>query len=336
MFNKGYEKVKEFIRENYKFLLTYIVLAIVLLWPLPYYIYTGGGTMAIDDHIKVEGETESKGSFHFAYVSELNATLPTLLLSYIIPDWDLVPVQNVQMSEDETKEDIMLRDQMYLQDANQNAVKVAYQKAGKTYIETESKNYIVYIMDEAETDLKVGDAIIACEGKEIKEIQDLKDIVQTKNVGDTVEVQIERDNEKTTASFKVKEVEGQKLAGLSFLTKIGYETEPKLTLSFSDNESGPSGGLLLAITIYDKLVDEDLTKGRKIVGTGTIDKDGNVGEIGGVEYKLKGAVEAKADIFIVPLGENYNDCMKLKEENNYDIKIIGVSTFDDAIDALTK
>ena len=53
MFNKGYEKVKEFIRENYKFLLTYIVLAIVLLWPLPYYIYTGGGTMAIDDHIKI-------------------------------------------------------------------------------------------------------------------------------------------------------------------------------------------------------------------------------------------------------------------------------------------
>ena len=37
----------------------------------------------------------------------------------------------------------------------------------------------------------------------------------------------------------------------------------------------------------NSLVEEDITHGLKIVGTGTIDYDGNVGSIGGVEYNIK-------------------------------------------------
>ena len=93
---------------------------------------------------------------------------------------------------------------------------------------------------------------------------------------------------------------------------------------------------MLSLALYDKLVDEDITKGYKIAGTGTIDKNGNVGEIGGVKYKLKGAVNAKSDIFMVPNGENYEECIKLKAKYNYDIEIIGVSTFKEAITELEK
>ena len=89
----------------------------------------------------------------------------------------------------------------------------------------------------------------------------------------------------------------------------------------------------MSLSIYNKLVDEDITKGRKIVGTGTIDTDGNVGEIGGVKYKLLGAVKSKADIFLVPY-ENYDEAIRYKNENNYDIKIIKVATFDEALNTL--
>ena len=58
-----------------------------------------------------------------------------------------------------------------------------------------------------------------------------------------------------------------------------------------------------ALLIYDYLTEEDITKGRTIVGTGTIDENGNVGSIGGVKYKLKGAVKNKAEIFLVPNGK---------------------------------
>ncbi len=93
---------------------------------------------------------------------------------------------------------------------------------------------------------------------------------------------------------------------------------------------------MLALSIYDKLTDYDLTKGLKIVGTGTIDFDGNVGEIDGVEYKLKGAVKAKADIFIAPSGKNYEDALKLKKEKNYKIKIIEAKTFNQVLEELKK
>ena len=83
--------------------------------------------------------------------------------------------------------------------------------------------------------------------------------------------------------------------------------------------------------IYDNLVERDISNGLKIAGTGSIDAEGNVVEIDGVKYKLKGAVKAKADIFFVPKGENYDEAIKIQNENKYDIEIVGVSTFDEAL-----
>ena len=70
------------------------------------------------------------------------------------------------------------------------------------------------------------------------------------------------------------------------------------------------------------------------MGHATLDSTGNVGAIGGVKYKLQGAVKNKADIFIAANEENYDECMRLKKEKNYDIKIIGVDTLEDAVNKL--
>ena len=92
----------------------------------------------------------------------------------------------------------------------------------------------------------------------------------------------------------------------------------------------------MALTTYSYLSGEDLSKGKIVVGTGTIDIDGNVGSIGGVKYKLIGAVKNKADIFLVPNGENYEEAIKVKEEKNYKIKIVGISNIEEAINELRK
>ena len=90
---------------------------------------------------------------------------------------------------------------------------------------------------------------------------------------------------------------------------------------------------MMALSIYDILTKEDLTKGLKIVGTGTIDELGNVGVIGGVEHKIKAAVKENADIFFVPTG-NYEEAKSTVLENNLDIKLIEVKHIDDAINCL--
>lgn len=334
MFNKLYEKTKRFIIENYKILIVYLVLFAIILWPVPYYIYTGGGTLPVNSKITIDQETESAGSFNLAYVSEIKATVSTYLLSFLFPSWERVKVSDVTISDTETTEDVMIRDQIFLNDANQSAIKVAYEKAGKNFTIEKEVNRVIYLDPQAQTTLKIGDALLAVEGVTVTDTTELREFVKTKKKGDLLTLEIERDGEKMQGTATVQEINGELLLGISFLKEYIYKTDPNLTLHFSSNESGPSGGLIMALSIYDKLIPEDLTHGLKIVGTGTIDSDGKVGEIGGVRYKLKGAVSQNADIFLVPNGANYEECMELKEKNNYDIKIIGVSTFDEAVQAL--
>ena len=90
----------------------------------------------------------------------------------------------------------------------------------------------------------------------------------------------------------------------------------------------------MTLAIYDALMEEDFTKGKTIVGTGTIDEYGNVGSIAGVKYKIIGASEEGADIFFVPIGENYEEAIKVKKEKKLKINIVPVSTFDDALEYL--
>ena len=123
-------------------------------------------------------------------------------------------------------------------------------------------------------------------------------------------------------------------SSLAFSNK--YKTNPNIKFNIDKNESGSSGGLITALTIYNNLVKEDITNGLTIVGTGTIDINGKVGSIGGVNYKLKSAEASGADIFFVPNGENYKEAIKLKKEKEYKIEIVGVDTFDDALEYLEK
>ena len=90
---------------------------------------------------------------------------------------------------------------------------------------------------------------------------------------------------------------------------------------------------MLSLAIYNAITEEDITKGKTIVGTGTIDILGNVGKIDGVKYKILGAEKNKTDLFICPK-DNYDEAMKVKKEHNLNINIISVETFDEAINYL--
>ena len=83
------------------------------------------------------------------------------------------------------------------------------------------------------------------------------------------------------------------------------------------------------------LVKEDITKGRKIVVTGAIARDGEIKNIGGVEYKLDGAINDKADVFIVPSGENYDTVKKICEKKKCP-KLIKAINFKQVVEELKK
>ena len=95
------------------------------------------------------------------------------------------------------------------------------------------------------------------------------------------------------------------------------------------NTGGPSGGLIFALGIIEKLNSAQLVKGRVIAGTGTINKKGDVGPIGGIEDKLIGAKRAGATLFIAPI----DNCVDISHIPS-GLQIVAVSTLAQAVTLL--
>lgn len=336
MFKKVYEKIKNYISENLEELIFILGFYVFLTYPLPYYILTGGGTIDVSNRVEISDSYEQKGSFNLAYVNELKGTLPTYLLSFIISDWTLYSQEDYAIDETEDAIDVTKRDQLLLKESLQNSTKVAYEAAGKNFKINNTAYYIYYVEDFVKdyADIRVGDEILSYDDNKLTDIDAYRTYVNSKKVDDEINVTIKRDNKTLKTKLKVYEEDGSKYTGIMVSRIYDYETDPEITFKFRQNESGSSGGLTLALAIYNKLTKEDITKGLKIVGTGTIESDGSVGEIGGVEYKLQGAVKAKADIFIVPQGDNYETAKKIKEEKNYKITLIEATTFEETLEKL--
>lgn len=334
MLNNFYEKTKKFIKENYKSLIFYIVLYIIFLWPLNYYIIVGGGISKVGSRIEVENGYKEKGSFNLAYVSEIKGTIATYLLSYIIPDWKRVKMSDYTYDNEEDQHDIEFRGKIDLLNSNDYAIKNAYLKAGKEYTVSNTNLYVYLVDKDSKNNFKVGDKILEVEGTEVNSINDYKEIISSYSTGDTISVLVERNKKKKNIKTTIYNNGSKKITGIYISSINSYKTNPDINIKFKASESGASGGLIETLDIYNKLIKKDITKGRKIAGTGQIDEDGNVLSIGEVKYKLLGAVKKKADIFITPNGENYKTCMKVKKEKKLKIKIIGVSTFDEAIEKL--
>lgn len=329
------KKLWNFIIKHKYFLIAYVVACLLIFVKLPYYIDAPGGLINVSDRIEIEDGYSSAGSFNLAYVSEYEATIPMLFLSLFFPDWDVYS-KNSTTSKTETYDDLLLRDRLWMEQAYADAVILAYSKAGKEIEITSSQLFILYVYEDANTDLKVGDLLLTVDGKSIQTKEELSTAIASHEAGDILSIEVLHGGESFTRYAEVLEIEGVKIIGIVPSLLRTYSSNPSISIYYGDSESGPSGGLMIALAVYNSLVEEDITKGLTIVGTGTIDEEGVVGEIGGVEYKLKGAAKKKADIFFVPSGENYEEAMALKKEKNYDIEIVPVSTFEDALEYLEK
>jgi PDZ domain-containing protein len=92
-----------------------------------------------------------------------------------------------------------------------------------------------------------------------------------------------------------------------------------------DDIGGPSAGMMFALAIIDLMTPEDELGGAIVAGTGTINVDGEVGVVGGVEQKIFGAYDAGAEWFFVPSG----NCNATAQAPN-GIRIVRVDTLAEA------
>ena len=331
-----FNNIKKLIKEYYKVIIVYVLILALFLVKFPYYISAPGGLINTDDKIETTENFKMSGSLNMAYVSEIHATIPSLIVSLFNKDWDAEKEEEVK-NDNETIEEKNYRNKMLLEEANDTALLVAYKHSDITYKVTNNKVYITYVDNQADTNLKIGDQILKVDNTKISDKNTLFEYIASKKIGDKITIKVKDINgdDKTRKATLIKVLDEPKVGAVVTET-FDVKSDEKINFNFKDRESGSSGGLMLTLTIYSHLNKIDLTDGKTIVGTGTIDINGNVGEISGIKYKLIGAVNKGAEVFLVPVGENYEEAKKVKKERNYDIKLVPVATFDEALEYLEK
>ena len=324
--------IKTILKEDKFYIIALAILILIFNIRLPFYVNAPGGTININNRIEYQDKKEYKGSLNMLYVTEYVASIPFYLLSHIIPDWDLESIKENQVSSTESVEEINKRNKILLENSINNATYVAYKSANKKIEITKTKYVVVAVTKE--NGLKRGDEILEVEGKKVSSLEMIKQTIEEKNVGDAINLKIKRNNKEQEVVAKIEKEENKKALGVMIVTNYNLKPEKEVKLKFKQSESGSSGGLMMSLSIYSAISGKDILKGRNIAGTGTIDMNGNVGEIGGIKYKIMGAVKNKMDVVLVP-SANYKEAIKVKEAKNYKIKIVKVDTFMDAIDYLT-
>lgn len=322
-------KVKDFIKDNYKFILVLMVMILCLYIKLPYYAMAPGGVINITDRVEMDGYEVSDGSLNMLYVSEYELTSATYIMAKI-KSWEIEKEDTRQVS-DESSHDIKVRNKIMRDNSLDIATMVAYKSANKK-IEVKNKKNII-IATTGDNVLKVGDVIIGVDNIEYEDVSDVKEAIASKDVGEDIVFNIIRDGKEKDVVSKVSLDNGNKVVGIIITTEYEYDMEPEVDIRFKSSESGASGGLMLTLTIYNAVSDEDIIRGRNIAGTGTISIDGSVGEIDGIKYKIMGAGKNDMDIVFVPRA-NYDEAIRTKEEYGYKLDIVKVDNFNDAIDYL--
>lgn len=189
---------------------------------------------------------------------------------------------------------------------------------------------------DAKGKLEPGDRILLVDGDKINEIEEIRGAYSDKKIGDVIDIEVERviNGESRNVLESVRLVSNQELGADPNRPAIGIlvGTTAKFPVDIDFNirgVGGPSAGLIFAVGVVEKLTPEDLLRGRQIAGTGSIDPNGRVGAIGGIEEKMIGASRKGATIFLAPR-ENCPDIKHVPKG----LKVIPVSTLSEAIAAL--
>jgi PDZ domain-containing protein len=190
----------------------------------------------------------------------------------------------------------------------------------------------------AEGVLHAGDVIKAVDGTTVKAAADVAKLVTKHQPGEKVVftiVPVKNAGKKGAATedlsitTKKSNDSGKSRAVVGIQAGVEHTYPFKIDIKLAD-VGGPSAGLMFALGIVDKLTPTDLTGGKFVAGTGTIDDNGTVGPIGGIDMKTIGARSKGAQYFLTPS----DNCAEAAKDTPSGLTLVKVKTIGDAMDAL--
>ncbi|HTX78279.1 MAG TPA: S16 family serine protease [Longilinea sp.] len=272
------------------------------------------------------------GQYYLVTVlSQAPITAGEWVLGQVDPAFEIVPPEQVT-PKNTTPQQQAKQDYQMLDTSETTAIAVGLKLAGYPTALVGKGVQVDGILPDSHANgiLQVGDIITALDGKTVQTTTDLINLVGALNAQTPAHLQIERGQAQLQVDVPLlppSSPNGNPMIGIQIET-AGFDYRPPFPISIETDKisGGPSAGLMFTLTVYNSLTSENLTGGRKIAGTGTINLDGTVGPIGGVKQKVFAAEVVGATYFLCP-ADNYADAVSVAKN----ITVIKVSTVDDAL-----
>ena len=303
--------------------------------PTSFNVVEPGIAVELSEVISVEDGYENEGDFLLTAVSSRRAVVwDYIYISIFTPnDRELESISS-QMPEDmEMNEYIDIMSKL-MDESKLQAQAVAFRKMGYNVEVTGDGAEVVEVMEKgsAYNNLEKGDLITEIDGQQVEMAADAVNIIRNRKIGESVKLTVLRGNKELKLELKTVELEGNpgnpSIGVLITSKNLNYDI-PRQVEFKTDNIIGPSAGSVFALEIYNQLTEEDITGGLKIAGTGTINLDGTIGQIDGVEQKIIAAQKAGVDLFFVPK-ENFSEAEKYAKN----LKLVSVNNIDDVLEYL--
>jgi Lon-like protease len=312
-----------------------LIAVLIALVPVPFVIYSPGrayDVLGTDDRgrplLSVDGiETyPTDGRLHMTTVSV--TSLPEAVLAFWLPKRDALP-RDAVYDPGKSSEQVRAEERLLMNTSQQDAV-VAALRAAHQPVEELPVVSSVTVAAPAYGLLEPGDLILGVDGMNTATADDVRNAIESGAVGEVITLTVERD--RRTIPVEVRTIAGNRDPAVPVIgieVGMGYRYAPRVHFGVNNEVGGPSAGLVFAVALYDRIMPEDLVRGRSVAGTGNIDADGRVGSIGGLHEKIASAERAGASIFLVPAG----NCGDL-EGLDTSLDLIRVATLDDALEGL--
>jgi PDZ domain-containing protein len=302
--------------------------------PTPHGLYAPGGAVAVAPMIEIPTMASEPSGGDFLLTTVVGQT-PILagqfLLAHLDPTLALVPPERVVPPE-VSPQDLMAENARMLTESQTVASVVALRLAGYDASFTGTGARVTGIGPESQVQdlIQPGDRIVALDDMAVRTTSDLVVALGSLDSWSSARVTLVRGEETlqhTVPLLPPAEPDGPPRIGITVET-AGSAADLPFPVAIRPRSilGGPSAGLMLTLAIYDRVTPGDLTSGRRIAGTGTIDPDGRVGPIGSVAQKVAAAERAGASHFLVPQ-ENAADARRASRR----ITVVEVATVEDAV-----
>jgi Lon-like protease len=309
--------------------------------PLPVVLETPGSAVSLDAmvHVETADAVGIRGDFLITVVRQRSGTVFGLLRAAADPDTDVLSQRRVIPPGVHPAEHFA-RQRALFDETAQVAAAVALRAAGypmdpDAFTGQGARILDVVVAAPADGKLQAGDVVVSVDGAVVRTAADLRKHVVRTGAGNPMVVGFHRDGAERSETVVPGRLPGVNPPAIGVLaeTDLPPIVLPVPVTVTAGRIGGPSAGLLVGLTVFDKATaDVDLAAGRTIGGTGTLEPDGRVGVVGGVRRKVVVAHRRALDMFLVPTAQLDEAAGALPVGST--LQLLPVGTFEETLTVL--